>query len=98
MRLNARLADARALRAASAVESCDYLQSPGMTPCFPDDFSQMPTFTWTGLDSWEYLPDCDEPTALVQPNVESSSNASASHYEVMTASRDKDYDVNAGGY
>ena len=41
--LNSRLADARALRAASAVEYCDYLQSPGMMPCFPDDFSQMQT-------------------------------------------------------
>ena len=51
MRLNARLADARALRAASAVEYCDYLQSPGMMPCFPDDFSQMQTFTWScGMD------------------------------------------------
>ena len=45
MRLNARLSDARARRAASATEYCDYLQSPGMTPCLPDDFSQMPTFT-----------------------------------------------------
>ena len=95
MRLNARLADARALRAASATENCDYLQSPGMTPCFPDDFSQMPTFTWTG---WEWRGYCDEPTPLVQPSVESSSNTSASHYEIMTASRDKDHDGNAGGY
>ena len=65
MRLNARLADARARRAASAAEYCDYLQSPGMTPCSPDDFSKMPTFTWT---SWEWLGlrgDCDEPTPLV---------------------------------
>ena len=59
MRLNARLADARARRAASAAEYCDYLQSPCMTPCFPDDFSQMPTFTWSG---WEWRGDCDEPT------------------------------------
>ena len=95
MRLNARLADARARRAASAAEYCDYLQSPGMTPCFPDDFSQMPTFTWSG---WEWRGDCDEPTPLVQPSVESSSNTSANNYEIMTASRDKDYDVNAGGY
>ena len=92
MRLNARLADARARRAASAAEYCDYLQSPGMTPCFPDDFSQMPTFTWSG---WEWLGDCDEPPPLVQPSVESSSNTSANNYEIMTASRDKDYNVNA---
>ena len=59
MRLNARLADARARRAASAATYCDYLQSPGMTPYFPDDFSQMPTFTWSG---WEWRGDCDEPT------------------------------------
>ena len=95
MRLNAQLADARARRAASVAEYCDYLQSPGMTPCFPDDFSQMPTFTWTG---WEWRGDCDEPTPQVQPSVESSWNTSANHYEIMTASRDKDYDVNAGGY
>ena len=57
MRLNARLADARALRSASAKEYCDYLQSPCMMSCFPDDFSQMPTFTWTG---GEYIPDCDK--------------------------------------
>ena len=84
MRLIAPLADARARRAA---EYCEYLQSPGMTPCFPDDFSQMPTFTWTG---WEYIPDRDESTAQVQPSVESSPNASASHYrdEIITASRD----------
>ena len=45
MRLNARLADARARSAASAAEYCDHLQSPGMMPCFPDDISQMLTFT-----------------------------------------------------
>ena len=55
-------------------------------PCFPDDFSQMQTFKWTGK---EYIPDCDKSTVQVQPSVESSSNASASHYETMTASRDK---------
>ena len=55
MRLNPRLADARAQRAASAAEYCDYLQLPCMTPCFPDDFSQMPTFTWTGGRD---IPDC----------------------------------------
>ena len=43
MRLNPRLGDACALRAAFAMEYCDYLQSPGMMPCFPDDFSPMPT-------------------------------------------------------
>ena len=80
MQLNARLANARALSAASAMECCDYLQSPGMMPCFLDDFSQMPT--WTG---GEDIPDCDKSTA----SVESSSNASASHYEIMTASSDK---------
>ena len=48
MRLNSRLANARSLRAASSVEYCDYLQPPGMMPCFPDDFSQMPTFTPAG--------------------------------------------------
>ena len=52
------------------------------------------TFTWTG---WERRGDYDKPTPLVQPSVESSSNTSASHYEIMTASRDKDHDVNAGG-
>ena len=57
-----------------------------MTPCFPDDFIQMPTLTWTG---GEYIPDCDKSTVQVQPSVESCSNASASHYEIMTASRDK---------
>ena len=72
MRLNAQLADARALRAASEAEYCDYLQSPSMMPCSPDDFSQMQTFTWTG---WEWRGDCDEPTPLVQPSVESSSNS-----------------------
>ena len=86
MRLEARLADVCALRAASAVDYCDYLQSPGMRPCFPDDFSQMQTFTWTG---GEYTPDCDKSTVQVQPSVESSSNASASHYKITTASRDK---------
>ena len=88
MRLNARLADARARRAASAAEYCDYLQSPGMTrtPFFPDDFSQMPTFTWTG---GKYIPDCDKSTVQVLSSVESSLNALASHYEIMTASRDK---------
>ena len=30
--------------------------------------------------------------------MESSSNTSANNYEIMTASRDKDYNVNAGGY
>ena len=44
------------------------------------------------------LPDCDKPTPLVQPSVESSSNASASYYEIMMSSRDKDHDVNAGRY
>ena len=58
---------------------------PGMMPCFPDYFSQMPTFTWTG---GEYITDCDKSLVQVQPSVtvESSSNASASHYEIMTAS------------
>ena len=65
MRLNARLVDARARRAASAAEYCDYLQSPCMTPCLPDDFSQMPTFTWT---VGEYIPDCDKSTVQVQPS------------------------------
>ena len=36
MGLKARLADARALRAASAMEYCDYLQSSSMMPDFPD--------------------------------------------------------------
>ena len=48
MPLNARLANAPALRAASAVKYCDHLQSPCMMPCFLVDFSQMQTFTWTG--------------------------------------------------
>ena len=95
MRLNSRLAYARARRAASAAEYCDYLQSPSMTPCSPDDFSQMPPFTWTG---WERRGDYDKPTPLVQPSVESSSNTLANHYEIMTVPRDKDYDVNACRY
>ena len=90
MRVEARLADARALCAVSAVEYCDYLQSPGMMPCCLDDFSQMQTFTWTGR---EYIPDCEstgKSTVEVQPIVESSLNASVSHCEIMTASsRDK---------
>ena len=35
------------------------------------------------------ISDCYKSTVQVQPNVESSSNFSASHYEIMTASRDK---------
>ena len=45
MRLSARLAYPLALHTASAIEYYDYLQSPGMTPCVPDDFSIMPTIT-----------------------------------------------------
>ena len=76
-RLEARLADVRALRAASAVEYYDYLQSPGMIPGFPDEFGQMPTFTWTVHSRlWEYIPDCDKSTVQVQPSVQSSSNFS----------------------
>ena len=60
-----------------------------------DDLSQILTFTWTG---GECIPDCDKSTFQVQSSVESSSNASASHDEIMTASRDKDDDVNASGY
>ena len=41
------------------------------------------------MDSREYIPDCDKSTVQVEPSVESSSNALASHYEIMTASRDK---------
>ena len=55
-------------------------------PYFPDNFGLQQTFTWTG---GEDILDCDKSTVQVQPSVESSSNASASHYEIMTASRDK---------
>ena len=50
MRLEAQLADVRALRAASAMEYCDHLQSSGMMPDFPDISSEsnLQPFTWTG--------------------------------------------------
>ena len=35
-------------RAASAVEYCDPLLSPGTIPCFQDIFGPQPTFTWKG--------------------------------------------------
>ena len=38
MRLEARLADVRTLRAASAMEYCNYLLSPDMMPYFLDNF------------------------------------------------------------
>ena len=48
MRVEARLTDARALRAASAMEYCDSLQSSSMMPDFQDISSLQQTFTWTG--------------------------------------------------
>ena len=55
-------------------------------PYFQDDFGLQPTFTWT---NWEIIPDSDKSTVQNQPNVESSLNALASHYEIMTVSGDK---------
>ena len=56
MQLKARLAYACALRAASAMEYCDYLLSSGMMTHFPDISSLQPTFTWTGgEDTPEFL-------------------------------------------
>ena len=86
MPLEALLADVRALRADSAMEYCNYLRSPGMKSYFQDIFGLQPTFTWS---CGEDIPDCDKSIVPVQPSVESSSNASASHYEIIKASRDK---------
>ena len=86
MPLEALLADVRALRADSAMEYCNYLRSPGMKSYFQDIFGLQPTFTWS---CGEDIPDCDKSIVPVQPSVESSSNASGSHCEIMTASRDK---------
>ena len=82
-RLEARLAD---VRAASAVEHCGPLPSQGMMLYFPVIFSPQPKSTWTG---GEDIPECYKSTIQVQPSMESSSNVLASHYEIMTASRDK---------
>ena len=68
MLLEARLADVRALRAASTMEYCDSLLSPGIMPDFQDISN--PTFTWTG---GEDIPDCYKSSVQVQPSVESSS-------------------------
>ena len=83
---------AAAQSAAFAIEYCNHLLSPCMMPDLPDISSPQPTFTWTG---GEDISDCYKSSFQVQPSAKSSSNALASHYEIMTASRDKDYDVNA---
>ena len=85
-----RLADVRALRAASAMGYCNHLRSPGMMlqADFPDIYSPHPTLTWTSREDIQ-VPECDKSTVQLQQSVESSSNVLASHYEIMTASRDK---------
>ena len=74
--------------AASAVEFCDPLWSPGTIPqaYLLDIFGSQLMFTRT---CGEDIPDCNESAVPVQPSVESSSNVLASHYEIMMASRDK---------
>ena len=72
--------------AASAVEYCNPLWSPGTIPYLQDIFPPEPMFTRTG---GEDVQDCYESTVQVQPSVESSSNALASYYEIMPASREK---------
>ena len=82
MQLAARLANVRALHAAFAMEySGDDLRSPGM---MPDISSPQQTFTWTSGEEIQ-VPDCEKSTVQVLSSAESSSNASASHYEIMTA-------------
>ena len=55
--------------------------------------SQQPTSTWSQCHGQAgrtfQSPDCYKSTVQVQPSVEISLNASASHYEIMTALRDK---------